>query len=101
MYFGLYRNFLKTMFSKYLCLLWFSEELNGVEDTPATEVVENVENEQELKYWKAVNDNPTDFTSWTYLLQFVEQEVCCKDSKISFSLQWNQGEIPLEFLFVL
>ena len=27
------------------------------------------------KYWKAVNENPTDFTGWTYLLQFVEQEV--------------------------
>ncbi|ESO85389.1 hypothetical protein LOTGIDRAFT_229414 [Lottia gigantea] len=26
------------------------------------------------KYWKAVNDNPTDFTGWTYLLQYVEQE---------------------------
>lgn len=27
------------------------------------------------KYWKAVKDNPTDFTGWTYLLQYVEQEV--------------------------
>ncbi|XP_072172767.1 pre-mRNA-processing factor 39-like isoform X1 [Diadema setosum] len=26
------------------------------------------------KYWKAVNMNPADFTGWTYLLQFVEQE---------------------------
>lgn len=32
-------------------------------------------NEQLLKYWYAVNENPQDFTSWTYLLQFVEQEV--------------------------
>lgn len=32
-------------------------------------------NEQELKYWNAVNENPQDFTSWTYLLQYVEQEV--------------------------
>lgn len=27
------------------------------------------------KYWKAVNDDPSDFTGWTYLLQYVEQEV--------------------------
>lgn len=27
------------------------------------------------KYWKAVKDNPMDFTGWTYLLQYVEQEV--------------------------
>lgn len=37
--------------------------------------VENAINEQELKYWSAVRENPNDFTSWTYLLQFVEQEV--------------------------
>ena len=27
------------------------------------------------KYWKVVEDNPSDFTGWTYLLQYVEQEV--------------------------
>ena len=27
------------------------------------------------KYWKVVEDNASDFTGWTYLLQFVEQEV--------------------------
>lgn len=27
------------------------------------------------KYWKPVNDDPTDFTGWTYLLQYVDQEV--------------------------
>ncbi|KAI5741180.1 hypothetical protein M8J76_011212 [Diaphorina citri] len=26
------------------------------------------------KYWKTVKDNPTDFTGWTYLLQYVDQE---------------------------
>lgn len=26
------------------------------------------------KYWKAVKDDPTDFTGWTYLLQYVDQE---------------------------
>ncbi|XP_044727957.1 pre-mRNA-processing factor 39 isoform X2 [Chrysoperla carnea] len=25
------------------------------------------------KYWKAVNDDPSDFTGWTYLLQYVDQ----------------------------
>lgn len=27
------------------------------------------------KYWKAVKDDPTDFTGWTYLLQYVDVEV--------------------------
>lgn len=27
------------------------------------------------KYWKAVNDDSTDFTAWTYLLQYVDHEV--------------------------
>ena len=27
------------------------------------------------KYWKTVNDDPTDFTGWTLLLQYVDQEV--------------------------
>lgn len=26
------------------------------------------------KYWKPVNEDPTDFTGWTYLLQYVDQE---------------------------
>ena len=49
----------------------------GDENSTNAPVVEGeVVNEQELKYWKAVKENPADFTSWTYLLQFVEQEVC-------------------------
>lgn len=28
------------------------------------------------RLWKAANDNPQDFTSWTDLLQYCEQEVC-------------------------
>ncbi|XP_078090297.1 pre-mRNA-processing factor 39 isoform X2 [Mustelus asterias] len=44
--------------------------------------VENVElNDSEIpfpteyeKFWKVVEDNPQDFTGWTYLLQYVEQE---------------------------
>lgn len=27
------------------------------------------------KYWKAVTDDPTNFTGWTYLLQYVDTEV--------------------------
>ena len=27
------------------------------------------------KYWRAVKENSMDFTGWTYLLQYVEQEV--------------------------
>jgi pre-mRNA-processing factor 39 len=27
------------------------------------------------KYWKAVKDDSSDFTGWTYLLQYVDQEV--------------------------
>ena len=50
------------------------EQESSTTDTPVVE--DEVVNEQELKYWKAVQENPADFTSWTYLLQFVEQEVC-------------------------
>ncbi|XP_064621986.1 pre-mRNA-processing factor 39-like [Lineus longissimus] len=39
------------------------------------ERVEEDERTVELeKYWKAVKNNPADFTGWTYLLQYVEQE---------------------------
>lgn len=27
------------------------------------------------KYWRAVKDDPADFTGWTYLLQYVDNEV--------------------------
>lgn len=54
-----------------------SEE-NKEDDAPTEQVLDEVQeivNEQELKYWNAVKENPSDFTTWTYLLQFVEQEV--------------------------
>ncbi|KAH9514534.1 PRP39 pre-mRNA processing factor 39 [Bulinus truncatus] len=36
---------------------------------------EKLRKETELgKYWKTVDDNPMDFTGWTYLLQYVDQE---------------------------
>lgn len=33
------------------------------------------------RLWKAANDNPQDFTSWTDLLQYCEQEVCGKTAE--------------------
>lgn len=58
-----------------------SEERESSTEASASE---EVVNEQELKYWKAVKENPADFTSWTYLLQFVEQEVRRKGLSESF-----------------
>ena len=50
---------------------------DSLTDESATQPI--TENERELteleKYWKPVKDNPSDFTGWTYLLQYVEQEV--------------------------
>ena len=46
-----------------------------VSEGEQTVATDEAQNEQGQKYWSAVNDNPQDFTSWTYLLQFVEQEV--------------------------
>ncbi|XP_045164051.2 pre-mRNA-processing factor 39-like [Mercenaria mercenaria] len=44
-------------------------------DTAETKPQVKKEKETELeKYWKPVKENPGDFTGWTYLLQFVEQE---------------------------
>lgn len=48
-------------------------------DADAEKEKEKLEKPKKLpeldKYWKAVNDDPTDFTGWTYLLQYVDQEV--------------------------
>ena len=45
-------------------------------DIPAAEAEEKkVEPTALEKFWKAVRDNPSDFTGWTYLLQYVEQQV--------------------------
>jgi pre-mRNA-processing factor 39 len=49
----------------------------SIESTSVKEEEKNVKPKKlpELdKYWKAVNDDPTDFTGWTYLLQYVDQE---------------------------
>lgn len=51
---------------------------NGAETTEgASTETKPVKKEKETelqKYWKPVKENPSDFTGWTYLLQFVEQE---------------------------
>lgn len=45
----------------------------------ATKESEKMEEKKTLpeleKYWKTVRDDPADFTGWTYLLQYVDQEV--------------------------
>ena len=58
-----------------------TEGAAATEDKPKNhrledEMDDEPEMETELeKYWRAVKDNPHDFTGWTYLLQYVEQEV--------------------------
>ncbi|GFO27450.1 pre-mRNA-processing factor 39 [Plakobranchus ocellatus] len=36
------------------------------------------------KYWKTVEDNPMDFTGWTYLLQYVEQESNTENCRLAY-----------------
>lgn len=43
---------------------------------PATEDEEGELPADFERLWKAAHDNPQDFTSWTDLLQYCEQEVC-------------------------
>ncbi|KAL4238356.1 PRP39 pre-mRNA processing factor 39 [Mactra antiquata] len=54
------------------------EDKNGsdksVKETTPTDEKKSVENAELEKYWKPVKENPGDFTGWTYLLQYVEQE---------------------------
>lgn len=49
------------------------------------------------KYWKAVNEDPSDFTGWTYLLQYVDQEVSKKLFK-SFYFEIQSMLIILNYL---
>ncbi|VVD01542.1 unnamed protein product, partial [Leptidea sinapis] len=46
-----------------------SEKRPSTEEKPKKKALPELE-----KYWKVVNDDPTDFTGWTYLLQYVDQE---------------------------
>lgn len=43
---------------------------------PATDDEEGEPPADFERLWKAAHDNPQDFTSWTDLLQYCEQEVC-------------------------
>lgn len=47
-----------------------SEKRSSVDEKPKKKTLPELD-----KYWKVVNDDPTDFTGWTYLLQYVDQEV--------------------------
>ena len=47
-----------------------SKEESATDKKPSTKELTELD-----KYWKVVEDNPSDFTGWTYLLQYVEQEV--------------------------
>ncbi|KAJ2953319.1 hypothetical protein O0L34_g906 [Tuta absoluta] len=46
-----------------------AEKRSSTEEKPKKKVLPELD-----KYWKVVNDDPTDFTGWTYLLQYVDQE---------------------------
>ncbi|XP_045453200.1 pre-mRNA-processing factor 39 [Melitaea cinxia] len=46
-----------------------SEKRSSVDEKPKKKTLPELD-----KYWKVVNDDPTDFTGWTYLLQYVDQE---------------------------
>ncbi|CAG9789313.1 unnamed protein product [Diatraea saccharalis] len=45
------------------------EKRSSIDEKPKKKVLPELD-----KYWKVVNDDPTDFTGWTYLLQYVDQE---------------------------
>jgi len=42
------------------------------------------------KHWKSVEDDPSDFTAWTYLLQYVDQEVITDSVFFVFSIFINE-----------
>ncbi|CAB3249162.1 unnamed protein product [Arctia plantaginis] len=45
------------------------EKRSSIDEKPKKKALPELD-----KYWKVVNDDPTDFTGWTYLLQYVDQE---------------------------
>ncbi|ELU07632.1 hypothetical protein CAPTEDRAFT_180947 [Capitella teleta] len=53
----------------------------STENQDETKAEENTELE---KYWKTVRDDPSDFTGWTYLLQYVEQEGNIENGRAAF-----------------
>lgn len=46
-----------------------TEKRSSIDEKPKKKTLPELD-----KYWKVVNDDPTDFTGWTYLLQYVDQE---------------------------
>ncbi|XP_072929871.1 uncharacterized protein [Epargyreus clarus] len=46
-----------------------AEKRSSIDEKPKKKILPELD-----KYWKVVNDDPTDFTGWTYLLQYVDQE---------------------------
>ena len=61
--------------STYVVPDYDDPNLGELEIDPERDDGKSVEETKDfLKYWHPVQDNPQEFTSWTYLLQFVEQE---------------------------
>ncbi|XP_061099520.1 pre-mRNA-processing factor 39-like [Conger conger] len=58
---------------------------DGVEEEDPAPVLEAPFPAEFEKYYKAVEENPEDFTAWTYLLQYVEQESHIGAARKAFS----------------
>lgn len=69
-------------------------KIPNVADLTTTDIEANFPPEYE-KFWKAVVENPQDFTGWVYLLQYVEQEV----STSSFPPYLTEDELGIELDF--
>lgn len=85
---------------------------NSKEADKLSEISDKITHKKTLpdldRYWKAVNDDPSDFTAWTYLLQYVEQEVIFVNYKISTEYYQSSSAIQIQktlpffsFLFLL
>ncbi len=62
-------NNLLTSYSNSYMLDLLDQSLIAAMETSTSE------DEKYLKYWNIVKENPSDFTSWTCLLQTVDQQV--------------------------
>lgn len=51
------------------------QQQNESTDQVADENTNMVAEDEIETYWKPVRENPSDFDSWTYLLQYVEKKV--------------------------
>lgn len=59
-----------------------AEKRSSIDEKPKKKTLPELD-----KYWKVVNDDPTDFTGWTYLLQYVDQEVSKNSNKYVYVSQ--------------